>query len=58
MQIKQPSEPVLYYFYPLYDFYEESLNTQYIAGERYSVRQGNEKLHKLVQHWKQVKKVK
>lgn len=48
----QPTEPVLYHFYPAINFYEESLNTQYIANERYSVRAGNDKLDKLVKQWK------
>jgi len=58
MNLTQPKEPVLYNFYPQYDFYEESLNSQYIAHERYSVREGNEILHNLVKQWKITGKVK
>lgn len=54
----QPTGPVMYHFYPVISFYDESLNTQYMANERYSVRAGNDKLDELVKQWKIEGKVK
>jgi len=57
-QLTLPVEPVLYYFYPTKDFFEESVQTQYITNMPYAVRDGNTKLDTLVQQWKKEGKVK
>ena len=50
-KLEQPKEAILYNFYPSQDFYEVSLLSQYITGERYSVREGNTVLDALVTQW-------
>lgn len=47
-----PTEPTIYNFFPTKDFYCEELKCQYLGGKKYSVREGNDKLHELVQEWK------
>ena len=48
---KMPTGAVLYRFRCMEDFFSTETKSQYVKGLTYSVRDGNEKLHKLVQDW-------
>ena len=42
-------EKTLYNFYPTEDFRLDEFNSEYMKGKRYHVREGNTKLHNIVQ---------
>ncbi len=46
-----PSAPTLYRFRALKSFWSDAFNSQYTAGQKYSVRQGNDKLATAVSQW-------
>ena len=46
-----PSAPILYRFRALKNFWSDGFNSQYSIGQKYSVRQGNDKLATAVSQW-------
>ena len=38
-------------FTPLYNFFSEELKSQYVTGQLYTVRPGNQKLARFVEKW-------
>jgi hypothetical protein len=51
VRARSPSESIQYRFQAIEDFPSEEVSSQYVNGGIYSVRLGNEKLHKLVERW-------
>jgi hypothetical protein len=41
----------MHYFIPTKDFFSKETRSQYVAGQRYTVRAGNEKLAALAKQW-------
>lgn len=50
-----PSGRVLQRFTPTSDFYDEDLQTQYVQGQFYFLREGNKELSKKLKTWVNMK---
>lgn len=48
---RAPTEAVVYSFRAKVDFFSDETRSQYCSGSIYRVREGNSKLHALVQQW-------
>ena len=51
IKAKVPGERVVWQFIPLHDFFSEVLQSEYITGQVYSVREGNDTLNALANEW-------
>ena len=52
-----PTEPVIAVFIPRMDFFSEEFKSQYVAGMKYYLREGNAKLAAQMGIWREEEKI-